>query len=98
MVLSWEERLARQHLCEYTTSAPYVDLHIILLPCEHDLGGAVVSCRDVTSHLGILNSCQAEVTDLKVAVFVDEDIARFQVTVDDTSGVNIFQAALRDER
>lgn len=95
MVLSWEKRLARQHLREYTASTPYVNLHIILLPCQHDLGGTVVSRRDVSCHLGILNSREAEVADLKVAVLVDENIARFKVTVDDTGGMYIFQATLK---
>lgn len=57
MVLSWEERFSIEHLCEYASSTPNVDLHVVLLPCEHDFGGTVVSRRDVAGHLRILNAC-----------------------------------------
>jgi hypothetical protein len=64
------------------------------LPGEHDLGRAVVPSGHVASHLGVLDAGQAKVADLEVAVLVDQDVAGFQVTVDDAGGVDIFQAAL----
>lgn len=39
-------------------------------------------------------TCQAEVADLEVAVFVDEDVGGLEIAVDDAGGVYIFQAAL----
>ena len=59
-----EQRLALEHLREYTARAPYVDRNIILLPGQHDLRGAVVSRRHVTRHLGILNPGEAKIADL----------------------------------
>lgn len=56
MVLAGEERLAIQHLCENTAGAPDIDLDVVLLPCEHNLGGAIVSGRDVASHLRVLDA------------------------------------------
>lgn len=91
MVLSGEEWLALKHLREDAASAPDINLDIVLLPCEHDLRGAVVSSRDITGHLGILNTCQTEVADLQVAVLVNQNITRFQVAVDDACGVNVFK-------
>jgi hypothetical protein len=37
---------------------------------------------------------ETEVADLQIAVFVDEDVARLQITVDNTSGVDVFQTTL----
>lgn len=96
MVLSGEQRLAFQHLGKDTAGAPYVDLNIVLLPGKHDLRGAVVPSRHVSRHLRILDSGQAEVADLQVAVLIDQDVARLQVAVDDARGVDIFQATLHD--
>jgi hypothetical protein len=37
---------------------------------------------------------QTEVTDLKIAVLVDKNVARLQITVNNAGGVDIFQATL----
>lgn len=71
VVLAREQRLALEHLGEDAAGAPDVDLDIVLLPGEHDLGGAVVSGRDVAGHLGVLDAGEAEVADLEIAVLVD---------------------------
>lgn len=94
MVLSWEQWLALQHLRKDAPCAPNINLHIVLLPCEHDLGRSVVSSRDVTRHLRVLYTGQTKVANLEVTVLVDEDVARLQVTVNDTGGVDIFQSTL----
>jgi hypothetical protein len=44
--------------------------------------------------LGILNSSKTKVTDLQVAVLVDKDIARLEISVDNTSRVNILETTL----
>jgi hypothetical protein len=82
VILPWEKRLAFQHLCEDTSSTPDINLDIVLLPCEHNLRGSVVSRGDISSHLGILDTGQTEVADLQIAVFVDQDIAGFEVAMD----------------
>ena len=94
VVLAWEERLALEHLGKDTAGAPDIDLDVILLPGEHDLGCPIVPRRDVASHLRILNAGEAKVANLQVAVLVDQDVAGFQVPVDDAGGVDVFQTAL----
>jgi hypothetical protein len=96
MVLSWEKRLALQHLREDTTRTPDINLHIILLPCKHDLRRPVVSRRDISGHLGILQTGEAEVADLEIAVLVYEDVARLEIAMDDTCGVDIFETPLKE--
>ena len=94
VVLSWEQRLALEHFSKDTTCTPDVDLNIVFLPCKHDLRGAVVAGGDVSGHLRVLYTGQAEIADLQITVLVYEDVAGLQVTVNDTSGVNIFQSTL----
>lgn len=94
MVLSGEQRLSLQHLCEDTSCTPDINLNIVFLPCEHDLWRSVVSRRDISGHLGVLDPGQTEVADLKVAVLVDEDVAGLEIAVDDTCRVDILETPL----
>lgn len=94
MVLSGENGLALEHLGENAAGTPDIDLDVVLLPSEHDLGGAVVTSRDITSHLRILDAREAEIANLQVAVLVDQDVAGLQVTMNNTCGVDVFEAAL----
>jgi hypothetical protein len=64
------------------------------LPREHDLRSSVVSCRDISGHLWVLNAGETEVANLQVAVFVDEDVGGLKIAVNDTGGVDVFQPAL----
>ena len=63
-ILSWEQRLSLEHLCKDTSRAPDIDGNIVFLPRQHDLWRTVVSRRDVTSHLGVLDSGQTEIANL----------------------------------
>ena len=63
MILSREKRLALQHLCKDTSCTPDINLNIVLLPREHDLGRSVVSCRHISGHLGVLNTGETEIAD-----------------------------------
>lgn len=94
VVLSWEQRLALEHFRKDAACTPDIDLNIVFLPCKHNLWRTVVAGGNVSSHLGVLYTGQAEVADLQIAILVDKDVARLQVTVNDTSGVNIFQTTL----
>jgi hypothetical protein len=94
VVLAGEKRLALQHLCKNAACAPNVDLDVVFLPREHNFRRAIVPCRDVTRHLGVLYTGEAEVADLQIAVLVDQNIARLQIAVDDSGGVDVFQSAL----
>lgn len=94
MVLAREERPAGQHLRKDAPRTPDIDLDVVLLPCQHDLGGPVVPSRDVAGHLGVLDTSEAKVADLEIAVFVDEDVAWLEVAVDDAGGMHILEASL----
>lgn len=83
MILARKQRSSQQHLRKDTARAPDIHLLIIPAPGEHDLRGAVVPRRDVAGHLILLDAGEAEVADLQIAVFVDEDVAGFEVAVDD---------------
>lgn len=94
MVLAWEQRLSVKHFSKDAARAPDVDLDVILLPGEHDLGGAVISRGHISSHLGVLDPGQAEIADLEIAVLIDEDVAGLQVAMNNTGGMDVFQTAL----
>lgn len=94
VVFAREQRLSLQHLGEDASSTPYIHLHIILLPREHNLRRAIVSRGHVSRHLRILDAGQAKVADLEIAIFIDENIAWLEVTMDDPGGVNVFEAPL----
>lgn len=94
VVLSWEQRLALEHFSEDTACTPDIDLNIVFLPCKHDLRGTVVAGRNIAGHLRVLYTGQAEIADLEITVLIYEDVAGLQVSVDNTSGVNIFQSTL----
>lgn len=94
VVLAWKEGFSFQHLRKDTPCAPYVDLHIVLLPREHNLRRAVVSRRHVSCHLWVLDTRKAKIADLEVAILVDKDVAGLQVAVDDSCRVYVFQTAL----
>lgn len=96
VVLSGEQWLALEHLGEDASRAPDINLDVVLLPGEHDLGGTVVSRRNISSHLGVLDPGQTEITDLEVAVLVDQDVARLEVPVNDTRRVDVLQSSLRN--
>jgi hypothetical protein len=94
VVLSREQRLAFQHLCKDAARTPDINLNIILLPCEHNLRGSVVSRGDITGHLGILNTGQTKVADLEIAVLIDEDVAGLEIAMDDACRMNILETPL----
>lgn len=81
-VLAGKQRAALEHLREDAAGAPDIDSDVVLLPGEHDLWRAVVPRGHIARHLGVLNTRKAEVADLEVAVFIDQDVARFLVSVD----------------
>ena len=98
MILAWKEWLALQHFRKNASRAPNVHLDIIFLPRKHDFRRSIVPRRYITSHLRVLYPGQTKITDFQVAVLVDEDIARFQVSVHDTGGVDVFEASLQAVR
>ena len=96
MIFAREERFTLKHFGEDASRTPYVYLNIVLLPSKHDFRRPVVPRRDISSHLRVLNTGQAEVADLQIAVFVDENVAGLEIAVDNTSRVNVLQPSLID--
>lgn len=94
MILSGEKRSTQEHLGEDTSRTPDIDFFIVPAPSEHDLGGAVIPGRNVTGHFVLLDTGQTEVADFQIAVFVDEDVAWFEIAVDDPGRVDVFETAL----
>lgn len=94
MILSGKQRLAFEHLCENTSRTPNINFHIVFLPSKHDLWCSVVSCRDISGHLRILNTSETEIADLEIAVLVDKNVAGLEITMNNPCGVNIFQSTL----
>ena len=82
VIFSREQWLALQHLREDAARTPDINLHIVLLPCEHNLWRSVVSRGDISGHLGILNTRETEIADLQVAILVYENVAGLEISVD----------------
>ena len=82
-VLSWEEGLANEHLGENTANTPHIHSKVVVLPEEHDLGGPVIACGNVSRvrHVRINDPSQAKVTDLQVTRFIHQNVAGLQVPV-----------------
>lgn len=91
VIFAGEERFALNHFGKDTASRPDINLYVVLLPGEHDFWSAVVTSGDVSGHLRVLNTGKAEIADLEVAVFIDQDVARFEVTVNDACGMHVLQ-------
>lgn len=94
VVLARKEWFAFQHLGKDTTGTPDVDLYIVFLPCQHDLWRPVVARRNITSHLGVLDTSQTKVADFQITVLVDQDVAGLEVAVNHTGGMHIFESSL----
>ena len=72
----------------------------VTLEGEHNLGGAIPTGRNVLSHVPSIllwidaePSRQAEIGNLELAVGVDQQVSRLQVTVQDVCTVDVFQTA-----
>jgi hypothetical protein len=94
VVLSREKRFALKHLSENAASTPDINLNVVFLPGEHNLGSSVVSCRNITSHLGVLDSGKTKVADLQIAVFVDENVTGLEVAVDNAGRMHVLETTL----
>jgi len=100
LALSGQQRLARIELSQDTPDRPDIDGARVLLLREDDFGGAVPARGDVVGELrrrghevGDVGAGEAEIADFQVAVAVNQQVARFQVPVQDTCGVQVLQAA-----
>ena len=98
--LSGKERFSSNELSQNTTNTPYIDGSSVLAPGKNDFRCAVPSrgnivcqaCRRCHQSVDI-GTCQAKVTDFQIAVGVNQQISRLQITMQDSTGVNVFQTA-----
>ena len=90
VIFPWEKRFTLKHLCKDTACAPDVYLHVVFLPREHDFRSAVISRRNIASHLRVLDSCEPKITNLEVTILIDKDIAWLQISVNDAGRMYIF--------
>jgi hypothetical protein len=95
VILSGKQRFALKHLSKDATGTPDINLDIVFLPGEHNFGGSVVPCGDITSHLRILDSCKTKVANLEITVFVYENIAGFEIAVDDAGRMHVLETSLQ---
>lgn len=76
-----KQRLSLQHLSKDTCCAPDIYFCIVLPPREHDFWRTVVSGRDISCHLRVLDASQAEIANLEIAILIYENITGLKVTV-----------------
>jgi len=72
----------------------------VALEAQHDLRCPIPSCRDILGHVaGVLlwidreATGETEVTNLELAVGIDEEVARLQITVQHVGGVDVLETA-----
>lgn len=85
----WKHGLSIEHLSNEAAQCPYIDRLAIVLASEQQFGSPVPPCGDIISHdnsfliIGLLHeSNQAKITQFGVTIFVDEDVGRLQVAMD----------------
>ena len=95
-----QERLPPNQLSQNATNTPYINGCSVLAPGEDDFWCTVPSCGNIVSqagrwrHQGIdISTCQAEVTDFQIAIRVNQQISWFQITMQYSTRVHIFQPA-----
>lgn len=88
-----EERLASSHLCEDASDRPHVDTRTVLASTEQDLGRPVPESDNFVS-IGTERDteCAGEtkITNLEVAVAVDEEVLWLEIAVEDSVRVAVF--------
>ena len=90
-----EERLAGGHLGEDAADGPHVDTSGVLATTEKDLRCAVPESDDlvgVSAERNTKGASQTKIGQLQVALLVDEQVLRLQVTVQDAVGMAVARA------
>ena len=90
-----EERLAGSHLGEDAANGPHVDTSGVLAATEQNFRRAVPECDDLVSVSAERNTkgaSQTKIGQLQVALLVDEQVLRLQVTVQDAVGMAVARA------
>lgn len=99
IVLARKQRLVVEHLGEYASDRPHVYGLVVALRVEHDLGRTIPTRRHVLGQearvivVGIGDARQPEVAYLQVAVRVQQQIARLEVTMQHVRRMNVLETA-----
>lgn len=72
----------------------------VALEAQHDFWSTIPSCRNILGHIASIllwvnreSTSQTKVTNLQLAIRVDQQVTGLQITVQDIRGVNILQTA-----
>lgn len=90
-----EKRLAGSHLGEDAANGPHVNTSGVLAATEQNFGRAVPESDDlvgVSAERNTKGASQTKIGQLQVALLVDEQVLRLQVTVQDAVGMAVARA------
>jgi len=90
-----EERLTGSHLGEDAANGPHVDTSGVLAATEQNFGRAVPESDDLVSVSAERNTKgagQTKIGQLQVALLVDEQVLRLEITVKNAVGVAVARA------
>lgn len=93
---SWEERSACEHLGHDAASTPYVDAGVISPTSQKDVRCTVPQRHDLVGERvdgDTKSACETEVSELQLALGVDEEILRLEVAMEDAVVVTEGDAA-----
>lgn len=107
VVSSLEDGLASEELGKDTAHGPDIDGRRVVLETQHNLRRSIpprsnVLCHEASSCL--LTSCfwvrlessgQAKVANLELTVGIDEEVSRFQISMQHTGGVDVLETTQR---
>lgn len=96
-----KQRLSAQHLGQYAAHTPYVNGFCVFLEGQHDFRRTVPASRHVFRHEsrvvvgGRCRTSQTEVADFQITVGVQQQVRRFQVSVQHVGRVHRFERSQR---
>ena len=100
-VFPGKQGLSAQHLGQYAADTPYVNGFCVFLEGQHDFRRTVPASRHVFRHEARVvvgrrrRSGQTKVADFQITVGVEQEVRRFQVSVQDISRVHGFERTQR---
>ena len=95
LVGTWEERESCEQLNHYTAHAPHVYGLSVWEYSQHNLWGTVEPTLYVCVHYLFIKSATSEICNdnATLVLLFQQDILRFQITVDDPQRFHIFESA-----
>lgn len=93
--ISWEERLSRAHLCEDTPNRPHIHTSRVLTPSKQNLRRTIPESYDfvgIGSKRDSKSTSKTEISQLEVAIAVDEQILGLKIAMQDPMTVAVSHA------